>query len=280
MSEMKRLLDDPACDFDRVLLESALDDGPSPRSVERTLAALGVAGSIATIGSSAVGSSAVGSSAAVGSGAGASSAGAASVVAKAGLAVTLAKWLGVVAVSGAVAYSVWPSAEAPTVEAAGAPTVEATSVAAVQPASGSLASPGSEASLTEPAEPTRVDAPGAAEKAVGEPATSASPVSTGRALGSVSASPRAGTLTDEVAAIDAASRSLAAGDADAALTKLAAYRARFPSGQLAAEAAALRVQALAKKGDRSAADREAAAFKATYPGDPQETRVDEATRAP
>ncbi|HTJ83526.1 MAG TPA: hypothetical protein VL400_17520 [Polyangiaceae bacterium] len=62
--------------------------------------------------------------------------------------------------------------------------------------------------------------------------------------------------------------------------RLAAYGARFPKGQLAAEAAALRVQALAKKGDKAGADQAAATFRARFPGDPQESRVDEATRGP
>lgn len=65
MSELKRLLDDPS----RVPLRSRparvprSDDGPPPRSLERTLAALGVAGAVAAIGAEAVGAAAVGGAA-------------------------------------------------------------------------------------------------------------------------------------------------------------------------------------------------------------------------
>ena len=290
MSELKRLLDDPSCDFDRVLLESALDDGPPPRSLERTLAALGVAGAVAAIGAEAVGAAAVGGAAEAAVGAAG-----ASTIAKTGLGLTLAKWLGVVAVSGAVSYAVYTETGSTTQ----ATPRDVSSPSVVTPPATDPASAQSPSGETQPADGSRAaSAEGPSQGALQAAASASAGAAPGgstsradRAPGAVGAagtpsrgdaplaSARAGTLSDEVAAIDAASRALASGDVDAALAKLAAYRARFPAGQLAAEAAALRVQALAKKGDKAAADREAAAFKASYPGDPQETRVDEATRA-
>ena len=60
-------------------------------------------------------------------------------------------------------------------------------------------------------------------------------------------------LSVEIAVIDAAKRALAGGDAAEALRQLDAYRAAFPAGTLAAEATALRIDAMARAGRRQEA---------------------------
>jgi outer membrane protein assembly factor BamD (BamD/ComL family) len=57
----------------------------------------------------------------------------------------------------------------------------------------------------------------------------------------------------EIAVIDDAKRALAGGDAAEALRQLDAYRVAFPSGTLAAEATALRIEAMARAGRRQEA---------------------------
>lgn len=68
--------------------------------------------------------------------------------------------------------------------------------------------------------------------------------------------------------VDAARASLASGHANEALASLSAHEKSFPSGQLAEERDALRVQALVAAGRRSDAEREGARFRAKYPASP------------
>ena len=65
-----------------------------------------------------------------------------------------------------------------------------------------------------------------------------------------------------------AKRALEAGQTAAAFAALAAHDRRFPHGMLAQEAAALRVEATARSGDRATAAALSRAFEATYPGQP------------
>jgi TolA-binding protein len=72
-------------------------------------------------------------------------------------------------------------------------------------------------------------------------------------------------LTAETATLDAARASLRAGQAGDALATLDSFAVRFPSGALAPEAGALRVEALLASGDRAAAEAVGRALVATYP---------------
>jgi len=75
-------------------------------------------------------------------------------------------------------------------------------------------------------------------------------------------------LALEIAAIDGAKRTLATGDAAAALAKMDAYDMTFPQGMLAAEAHALRIEALVRVGRRDEARTELARFRTSHPGSP------------
>ena len=76
------------------------------------------------------------------------------------------------------------------------------------------------------------------------------------------------TLSSEIAAIDQAKRALANGNASEALRQVDAYRAAFPWGMLAAEATALRVEALAHAGRQDEARAELVRLQATHPDSP------------
>jgi hypothetical protein len=75
-------------------------------------------------------------------------------------------------------------------------------------------------------------------------------------------------LAAEITAIDQMKSALAAGDAADALRRVDAYRAAFPTGTLAAEATALRVEALARAGRRDDARAELARLRAGHPESP------------
>lgn len=87
------------------------------------------------------------------------------------------------------------------------------------------------------------------------------------------ASPSAARLTREVAALQVARASLARGEAQRALAALETYRAEFPVGELAAEAAALRVEATWAFGDRARALQLAESFLQAHPASPLGARI-------
>jgi len=84
--KLKRLLDEPGSDLDRVLLEAGLDEAPPAKSIDRTLAAIGI-GSALTLGASAT---------ATVTATAASSGGSGVALAKTGglLGVSMGKWIG------------------------------------------------------------------------------------------------------------------------------------------------------------------------------------------
>jgi hypothetical protein len=115
-------------------------------------------------------------------------------------------------------------------------------------------------------------------------ATTPAPAVTGAPLGSTasfdttasSVSPATiatPSLTEEVAALDAARRERAAGRTRSAVTAIDSYRSRFPAGSLRTEATVLRVEALLGSGDRAGAEREANAIVRAAPGSRHAARV-------
>jgi hypothetical protein len=81
------------------------------------------------------------------------------------------------------------------------------------------------------------------------------------------------SIREEVVVLKRASSALASGDATLALSILRDYGARFPDGSMASEAAVLRIEALARAGDASAARRAAESFLVAYPQSPYAERV-------
>ena len=82
-----------------------------------------------------------------------------------------------------------------------------------------------------------------------------------------------GRLTHELAALDAARSTLAGGDARSALALLDIYAESFPHGRLELEAEVLRIDALAKSGNKDAARQRANAFLRRHPQSVLASRV-------
>jgi hypothetical protein len=83
----------------------------------------------------------------------------------------------------------------------------------------------------------------------------------------------ASALTAELAALDAARSRLASDDASGALALLDVYARSYPRGRLVLEAEVLRIDALAKSGQMSAAKRRAEAFLKRHPNSVLASRV-------
>ncbi len=72
-------------------------------------------------------------------------------------------------------------------------------------------------------------------------------------------------LSEEIRLVDGARAALVADDPRRALRELDAYARAFPSGKLAEEASVLRIEVLAKLGDRASAERLAGEFVQAHP---------------
>jgi len=83
----------------------------------------------------------------------------------------------------------------------------------------------------------------------------------------------AGDLAAELGALDAARSELAAGNANGALAKLDDYARAYPRGRLVLEAEVLRIDALAKSGQRDVAKKRAEAFLRRHPNSVLASRV-------
>jgi hypothetical protein len=84
---------------------------------------------------------------------------------------------------------------------------------------------------------------------------------------------RASTLAAQAAAVDRARAATWAGNHDEGLRLVARYHEEFPAGELAPDAEAVAIVALAGKGDRAELTRRASLFLARYPHDPHAAAV-------
>jgi hypothetical protein len=128
-------------------------------------------------------------------------------------------------------------------------------------------------------EPPTLEAPTPKPRLIGSahaalprrPESPESPESSASSASSVSAPvipPRVASLSDEIAALDQVRQSLASGDATGALAKLDDYENVLGGTRLVAEAALLRIQALASAGRTAEASRRARRFIEENPGSP------------
>lgn len=149
-------------------------------------------------------------------------------------------WGGVMA-AGAVAATIalWPQPDMPTNHISAEPASSLRRVRAEEPA----------ASALEPAP----EIPSARPRAVAPPTPSHAPPA---------------TLSDELSALKSASNALNAGDAQAALAALDHYERVLKGSQLRAEATLLRIQALARAGQATAASDLATQFVERNPNSP------------
>jgi hypothetical protein len=235
MSDPRRLLEGGGDDLAATLLRAAQDDAPTEGSKKRAAAALGLTGT-AGIGAA--------------SGGTAGTAAAAKAV-SAGLAT---KWIGV-GIAGVVMASAASTYRAKAVQPA-LPTPA--SVVTVATAATAIASAPVIGTARPAATPTAADS--------GALAATPPPVAT---PAPVVAPPPAHAIGREVALLDGARTSLAAGDPGDALHRLDAYARVFPEGALALEASVVRVEALHARGDDARASSLARQILLRHPDAPQ-----------
>jgi hypothetical protein len=241
------------------LLRAGAAEQPSERGIERTLAALGVAGAIITTTSAT-------SAAGVASAAGATSAASAGGTAKAVSATLLVKWIGIGVVSGvglagaAAVVTGPPPAKQLVVAPLAAPrVVVAAAPIASQAAGPSVApeSPAPEATPTAALPPPRVSVAAAAPApapAPGEPELRA-------------------PLAAEVAFVDRARALLAAGQPQQGLSMLQGYEAQFPEARLLPEVLFLRLETCERLGRSAEARAAAQRLVDTFPQSPHSSKA-------
>jgi hypothetical protein len=235
MNEPRRLREECESSLERALLDAGVSYRTSKGTRERTLVALGLAGSAAL------------SAAAIGT---ASS----TAFAKAGWVkvLTLVSTVGAVTAV-PVGYYAWQKAhEAPKV-----------AVVASKPS----------APVQGPLVPAiRREEPALVAAAPAEVPSPALPTGTPN-VRAPKASVSSADLTAELGAIEKARSALAGGDASGALAQLDTYSRSYPRGRLALEAEVLRIDALARSGQRDAAKKRAELFVRRYPNSVLKARV-------
>jgi hypothetical protein len=239
MTEPRRLLSDPRGGLESVLLRAGADEEPSPRAVERTVAAVGAG--VATLG---IVTAAASAPAVVGA-ATATSLGAAGVV----------KLLAIGAVAGLASGGALLGVTKVVERSATQPVpVVAPAVIASAPVELAPPPPVVATEPPPPPEPPSVEAPAPRPLAASTPSV--------------------GTpLAAEVALVDRAHGVLRGGDARGALGILAAYESTFESPRLLPEVFALRMEASERAGDDVAARRWAGRLVSRYPRSAQAARA-------
>jgi len=254
MNEPRRLLDEGGSDLELSILRAGRADTPSPTSRRKALVALGLAGS-ATVTT-------------------ATSTATAAWVKSAGT-VALLKWIGVGVIGGLVTIGV-VAVRSPSSAAPPLPHGRAASGPGPRPPAELLAAPIPDpVSTGAPVPPA--PAPSGADAVVSPPTAASSPADP---RPRASARPPATTLTEEIAALDAASEALGAGDASRALRALDDHDRRFAGGMLGPEAVVLRIDALVLRGDRASAARLGEAFLAAHPRSPHASHIRSSIGAP
>jgi len=95
----------------------------------------------------------------------------------------------------------------------------------------------------------------------------------GRATRSDSSASSAEDLNEQIRLIEAARAGVAAHDAQAALTALNSYAAKFPRGSFGQEATVLRIRAVDQSGDSARASAMAKSFVTRFPNSPHVARL-------
>jgi hypothetical protein len=234
MNDPRRLLDEGANDFEATLLRAGRRDAPSVRNRRRVLVGLGLGSVLST--------------SVVASGAGGSKFLSSSTLGA-------LRWVG----GGTLgALAVW------------------TSVQALAPAPAKVREGLPRPALVAAQPNPQVEAPAptplpVSESGVEAPASKPAPA---RVSSAPSVQERArDSLSAELAALDRARSALASRDSQQALRLLDEYAQRFPKRRLNTEAAVLRIEALAARGDRASAARLGKEFLARQPNGPYARRV-------
>lgn len=235
MTDPERLVDRPPSELGALLLQAGTEEGPSQKSLQRTLSALGVGVSALGAASSASALGAAGTASAAAGTAASAATGGVGAAGSVGAAV-LAKWLGVGVVSGiAVSLAVHGVSEAE----------HDVPAAAVSTASGAAMSAPSAVASEAALVPRALEA----ELAAPEPSASARETKPSRVVAEVDAAP----LAAEVAFVDRGRAAYQRGDWAAAERALAGYEREFPEPRLWPEVLYLRMEIATQRGERARA---------------------------
>jgi TolA-binding protein len=241
------------------MLRAAQQERQSEQSLQRTLTAIGVAGAVvgvATTGSAGLASVPPAAGAAATAGAVAKSASVAAVL-KWGLLVVVGGGVTLASVAGV--HRLVSSESASGADAPGGATTTAAGPAARAPGDSEIGS-------------------AAREEATQETSTAASEQDRNRTSPTPAvapSSPATSSLTEEVAALDRARQSLSAGNVAAAERALDDHARRFNRGRLGLEAAYLRMEVAARRGDTATARSLARQLLRRFPKAPQARRARE-----
>jgi len=264
MSDPERLLDQNADGLGSSLLRAARGDSPPSGLTRRTLAALGVAGAVTAAGSAsaAAGTASASASAAVPG---------ASVAAGGGLLSAIAAG----AIAGLITFGIIDWTTGFGLPGSGEAASEARTALL------GSAAPHTAGALSEarPLAADRMDSARPAAPAVPSALSSSGVLPSSGALPPTRALPpgrRSSALASEIALLDAARRSLLEGDPAGALARLDRHAREFAGGQLTREAAVLRIEALAKRGDSRGASAAARQFLKAYPDSPHADQIEAA----
>jgi TolA-binding protein len=223
MQEPVRLIDDTDNELEAKLLRAARSYRASRSTRFGTLAALGIAGSTATLAKSSAAAATLWS---------------------------IKGWVaaGVVASGAVVGVATLAISDPEPTSSPAEVQVAVQPPPKTQPALPRAPSPASESA---PAEP--------------EPAKASGPRHAPPRPSGVKSTPSRSSLADELAALDAARAALQAGDAPSALRHLNDHAREFPRGRLQLEAEVLRIEALARTGNRAASASRARRFLERHP---------------
>jgi len=246
MTDPKRLIEQGATDFETALLQAGRRDAISEDGRRRVLSSLALGGGLLA-GTVAKGASAAAKTA---------------PHAFAGI------WIKYIVVGGAAALAVWGG-------------IQAWDHAEATRDRGRLVTPGAAAAAQSvsslvPAATAEVERNDVAPTVA---PTSAAPTGAAAPSGKRSRSADApgerskDSLPKELSLLDSARRELASGNPAFALRVLDEYESLFPNGRLDAEATVLRIESLARAGDRTHLAAAAKAFLAKHPNGPYATRV-------
>lgn len=238
MNEPRRLLDESESRLERELLRAGASYRASGSTRAKTLLSLGLASSAALTASGAT----------------------ASMLSKAGWTKLFAiSALGAVTAVPVLSGVLEPEVPVPPVTAAAPSPAPAVRVRA--PVQSAVVEPAPEAA----AEPPVVEAPAAEAPPPAARKPSAQRV--------VAPRPTNPALAEELSALDSARSALASGDSRGALAHLDGYAKAHPRGRLQVEAEVLRIDALAKAGQRQAAAKRAEGFLRRHPNSVLAARV-------
>lgn len=275
MKDPMRLIEAEGTEFERLLLQTAAREVPSPEVSARMLAGAASAGAaVALLSSLELARGGAATLAQGGAGAGAVAGAASGSIAPPAAASLLGSWLVKWGVLGALFSGAVVSGY--LVVQSGREQANASSRAAPAPVVVDARAPSGPAETApSPArlQQTALEAPWSPVPPASSTPAAPAGVTAASGGGALAAPVAPSSLGQELTLLDAARQALAAGEAEKALALISSYRKRFPSGALGQEATVLEVDALEAKGRGAQATDLKEQFLAEHPDSAHRERV-------